>query len=156
MLTYHQWGPLAFIRGQFHKRHLSHDSLKKINHLKSHSNLPEANELTCCQYLEKHVSSIQNHMHIASVQKMCIFLCLDNCQNYIFIFYVGAILWTIFGNFLYHFFFFNFERNRWNTCCGYEPMAWKHWAQSNAFRRYGRLKHGSLGFVWKVYCFIYG
>ena len=28
MLTYHQWGSLRFIWGQFHKRYLSHESLK--------------------------------------------------------------------------------------------------------------------------------
>ena len=28
MLTYHQWGPVIFIWGQFHKRYLSHQSLR--------------------------------------------------------------------------------------------------------------------------------
>ena len=49
MLTDHQWSPMTFILGQFHKRCLNQQSLKsvwKITYLKFHSNLPGANELT--------------------------------------------------------------------------------------------------------------
>ena len=48
MLTDHQWSPVTFILGQFHKRCLSHQSLKsvwKLHVLKFHSNFPGANEL---------------------------------------------------------------------------------------------------------------
>ena len=48
MLTDHQWSPVAFILGQFHKRCLHHQSLKiclKITCLKFRSNFPGANEL---------------------------------------------------------------------------------------------------------------
>ena len=41
VLTYHQWGP-----GQWHKRYISHQSLKSDwKYLKFNSNLPGANEL---------------------------------------------------------------------------------------------------------------
>ena len=48
ILTDHQWNPVTFILGQFHKRCLNHQSLKsvKITCLKCRSNLPEANEST--------------------------------------------------------------------------------------------------------------
>ena len=49
LLTDHQWSPLTFILGQFHKRCLNHQSLKirlKITYLKFHSNFPGANELS--------------------------------------------------------------------------------------------------------------
>ena len=47
MLTDHQWSPVTFILGQFHKRCLNHQSLKSVLklHLKFHSNFPGANEL---------------------------------------------------------------------------------------------------------------
>ena len=49
MLTGHQWSPMTFILGQFHKRCLKPSITKiylKITCLKFHSNLPGANELT--------------------------------------------------------------------------------------------------------------
>ena len=49
MLTDHQWSPVKFMIGQFHKRCLNHQSLKnvwKITCLKFHSNFLRANELT--------------------------------------------------------------------------------------------------------------
>ena len=50
MLTDHQWSPVTFILGQFHKRCYNHQSLTKIclkiTYLKFHSNFPGANELT--------------------------------------------------------------------------------------------------------------
>ena len=47
MLTDHQWSPVTFILGQFHKRCLNHQSLKSVwkLRLKFNSNLPGANEL---------------------------------------------------------------------------------------------------------------
>ena len=48
MLTNHQWSPVTFISRQFHKRCLSHHSLKSIWKLhikKFNSNFPGANEL---------------------------------------------------------------------------------------------------------------
>ena len=48
MLTCHRWVPVMFICMQFHKRYLSHQSLKlalKITCPKFHSNPPGANEL---------------------------------------------------------------------------------------------------------------
>ena len=49
MLTDHQWSPVTFILGWFHKRCLNHQSLKsvwKITYLEFVSNFPGANELT--------------------------------------------------------------------------------------------------------------
>ena len=46
MLTDHQWSPVSFILGQFHKRCLKHQSQKiclKMTCLKFHSNFPGAN-----------------------------------------------------------------------------------------------------------------
>ena len=48
MLTDHQWSPMTFILGQFHKRCLNHQWLKsvwKLHVLKFNSNFPGANEL---------------------------------------------------------------------------------------------------------------
>ena len=48
MLTYHQWGPVTFIRGQFNKSHWPSITKisSKITYLKFHHNLPGANELS--------------------------------------------------------------------------------------------------------------
>ena len=48
MLTDHQWSPVTFILGQFHKRHLNHQSLKSVLKLtckKFNSYFPGAYEL---------------------------------------------------------------------------------------------------------------
>ena len=45
MLTDHQWSPMTFILGQFHKKCLNHKSLKSVTYLIFHSNFPGANEL---------------------------------------------------------------------------------------------------------------
>ena len=45
MLTDHQWGPVTFISGQFHKRCVNHQSLKSTTYLKFDWNFPEAKEL---------------------------------------------------------------------------------------------------------------
>ena len=48
-VDYHQWSPMTFILGKFHKRCLNHQSLKsiwKITYLKFYSNVPGINVLT--------------------------------------------------------------------------------------------------------------
>ena len=47
MLTDHQWSPVTFTLGQFHKRCLNHQSLKSIwkSNITFHSNFPGTNEL---------------------------------------------------------------------------------------------------------------
>ena len=56
MLTGHQWSPVTFISGQFHKRCLNRQSLKSVWKLriKFHSNFPGAND----KYLTELVSEL--------------------------------------------------------------------------------------------------
>ena len=69
MLTYHQWGLVAFIWGQFHKRYLSHHSLKlawklpKIK-LKSPRGQWVKNELIKLAWYLLMVKQINREMHI--------------------------------------------------------------------------------------------
>ena len=47
MLTYHKYGPVPITQGLYHNKYLIHQLLKcDWNTLKSHLNLPGANELT--------------------------------------------------------------------------------------------------------------
>ena len=70
MLTDHLWSLVTFILGKFHKRCLSHQSLKSI--LKFHSNFPSANELillakTSAHLYSKHSWYSMTHNHAISL-----------------------------------------------------------------------------------------
>ena len=77
MLTDHQWSPVTFILGQFHKRCLNHQSLKSVwkLRLKFHSNFPGANELKSCYYTHNKQNTTK-HVHIVwGIQYMhCFFV----------------------------------------------------------------------------------
>ena len=86
MLTDHQWCPVTFIFGKFHKRCLKHQSLRsvwKLHVWKFHLNFPGVNELTsqwsmppcsyCWHYNTGTLSSLWSHCDSVEESGTCRF-----------------------------------------------------------------------------------
>ena len=89
MLTDHQWSPVTFILGQFHKRCLNHQSLKPRSHCADHS-LPMFPIIANRPDLSW---SSQNHQIVALTPDLC--LSKTASTNLVRQLYDGSVWFTL-------------------------------------------------------------